>query len=1166
METLAAQDRLAESALQPIAARGGLKGSAIFLFLRFLAEAERDPKSKFQVPETAETHETEASERRGAFRKLSATYLPGMSEGRIDAARAGAAFGQHLLQRAAELGEIGTLPGGFNVSLAFTWKGLAALGLCPETLASFPEPFQEGMAARATSLGDTGENAPEHWDGYLGTDMVHGLVIISGDPKAPSSDPLSVLFSRDKSEPTHGSDAERRALRRAVAQFNAHPLMSSVQAARFAELGTPAKALVAISEGLREDGIEILQVEIGEDPYRPSGPEPGAPVHPVLPRIEHFGYRDGISQPFILTDGPPKPPPPGGGRPMADGSWAPVAPGELFLGHPDEDGEISQRPANVELRHDGTYLVFRKLEQDVTAFQRYLDTESAGKDYDSEWLAARMMGRWRSGASVTRHPDHDGAYGDDATLKINDFTYRNDAHGLVCPIGAHIRRVNPRDHHDGETARRHRVLRRSISYGGALIAEPEQDDGTPRGMFFMAIGARIDLQFELMQRDWIQGGELFSQAGAGKCPITGAHGGDVTDHFHDGVSIAAHTHLPRFVTLKGGDYFFLPSRPALARLAEQIAALDTPSAGAPDTSGKPCLFSADDGHEVDPAPGAVVETPALFDPDRVRVIGEAILRHGLPGLPALQPPPAGAPPPDPLRHGAVRRFRLKQRSREGGTPRSGHLVFVAKYDDVTHIQNHADIFTTEHYHRIGLELGGERVIIGERGNSEERKERLNVLHTAMFTLGMKLAQRPVDEGLRNMIRGTYFLDLPQIAREALHAAGSAVHAAMAEIARSASQTALARLRQTGRIDLLQDLGFFVPYIISDRLYGLKGPDWLTPIAISARFAKSSPFEAPRQWFETLEAAPRSAAPYITLQTWTRFSFAEIFTNIVRYSELTGIARQAYDEFNQHLRHLFETERRAPSGRPTLVGEFVANRRLIPDGAGGARETDDELAIASNLKQGILSLTDLMGAHMVNIGPPFGKIMDFLLRQPTDMVDFIDHHRQVFAAARVAGTHALPPGDVETAFYNQFIDECLRFRPAGTVQFRIARKPSGDDTPPAAWRATLPSGGAVADGDIVAMMVSAANMDPLKFAHPQDFDITRDPGDYIAFGGTPAAGASGQAVHHCWGKPIGRVCLREMIKAAETLPGLRRIAGPEGEMANLVGLPYSLKARFAATLF
>lgn len=409
-------------------------------------------------------------------------------------------------------------------NIAFTWPGLKALGIDANTLASFPEDFRDGMAARATRLGDVDDSAPEHWDGWLGSRDVHGILMVSLQAAPPGDDLPSRLAIGAFRQPAPGA--------------------------------LPKTPIADFLDKLPHSGIRILHTELGQRIASPLNPD-----H----RIEHFGFRDGISQPFAGADlATPRQPPPGGGTARPDGTWDPIALGELLLGHRDEDGLTQARPANEDLRRDGTYMVFRKLEQDVVGFRRYL-REQGGPLGRESLLAAQMMGRWPDGTSLVKSADWPTDNGDDRA--INDFRYTEDPRGLRCPLGSHVRRVNPRDSNDRDEARRHRLWRRSITYGDFLPYE-SQGDGRSRGLLFVAMCARIDQQFEFLQTRWLNTGEFVGQAGLGRCPIMGTHSGDIEDSFAVAGRVAPYTHLPRFVKVLGGDYFFVPSLPALQKIVD----------------------------------------------------------------------------------------------------------------------------------------------------------------------------------------------------------------------------------------------------------------------------------------------------------------------------------------------------------------------------------------------------------------------------------------------------------------------------------------------------------------------------------------------------------------------------------------------------------------------
>jgi Dyp-type peroxidase family len=155
-------------------------------------------------------------------------------------------------------------------------------------------------------------------------------------------------------------------------------------------------------------------------------------------------------------------------------------------------------------------------------------------------------------------------------VRINDFGYKDDPGGLKCPLGAHIRRANPRDDaafFDGRLTNRHRIVRRGRSYGMPLPAGVVEDDGADRGLVFVCFQADIWRQFETIQSLWIDDGDPFG-LGRDKDFLVGEpHGtqGKMTIQGHPPFFLKPQ---PRFVTLRGGDYLFQPSMTALRRLTE----------------------------------------------------------------------------------------------------------------------------------------------------------------------------------------------------------------------------------------------------------------------------------------------------------------------------------------------------------------------------------------------------------------------------------------------------------------------------------------------------------------------------------------------------------------------------------------------------------------------
>jgi len=272
---------------------------------------------------------------------------------------------------------------------------------------------------------------------------------------------------------------------------------------------------------------------------------------------EAFGFRDGISHPAVE----------GSGIPGSNPHEAPLKTGEFLLGHVDETGDVAPAPQPDALGRNGTYLVFRKLHQDVAAFRRYLRTH-ADTTEEQELLAAKFVGRWRSGAPLVLAPDRDDPELGADPARNNAFRYRpDDDAGLRCPVGSHIRRMNPRDAIVTGDVRLHRMIRRGTSYGPVLPEGVLDDDGADRGLCFVFVGAHLDRQFEFVQSLWMNEGRAFS-APAEKDPLVGPNDGDGVFTIPRRPIRRRLTDLPRFVVNRGGEYCFAPSLTGLRWLAD----------------------------------------------------------------------------------------------------------------------------------------------------------------------------------------------------------------------------------------------------------------------------------------------------------------------------------------------------------------------------------------------------------------------------------------------------------------------------------------------------------------------------------------------------------------------------------------------------------------------
>lgn len=408
---------------------------------------------------------------------------------------------QHLIVSAAtwDRQKAGAPTSAINVS--FSYSGLAALGVPPEKLATFPPAFVEGMAARAARLGDRGSDAPEHW--AFGRDPADTHVFLTACGRTPEA--KEAMLAKLHAELARAGSALTVTHRLDVAAFETHR--------------------------------------------------------------EHFGYVDGIGQPSIEGSGETEYP--GAGTPTETG-WTPIKAGEFVLGYPGETGTALPVPA-APLGRNGSFMVYRQLAQHVPAFRQFLRTQAA-RVYEAETpenvekIAAKLVGRWRSGCPVIRAPERDDPQQVKDWTINNDFRFKDDKDGAVCPIGSHIRRMNPRDASIIGLTRTHRIVRRGLPYGPALL-EGAPDDGVERGVAFMAINASIEHQFEVLQRDWANSCEFAGLDPEDVDPICGERKEGARFRLVGAGGNIKRMALPRFVTLRGGGYFFIPSLSALQALA-----------------------------------------------------------------------------------------------------------------------------------------------------------------------------------------------------------------------------------------------------------------------------------------------------------------------------------------------------------------------------------------------------------------------------------------------------------------------------------------------------------------------------------------------------------------------------------------------------------------------
>lgn len=413
-----------------------------------------------------------------------------------------------------------------SINIAFTFTGLEALKLPNKTLDSFLPPFTLGAAGRAKVTGDIGESAPELWEfGGPETAPVHAMLIVQSRSARHLRDYEKVLDD-----------------------------------------------LIAASRG----AVSIIATEYG---YRREEAK------------EHFGFHDGLSQPNIA----------GVGIQKADGQLT-TETGEFILGYLNAYGLYPTSPIVVaaEDRHDilpkfpegalpgykdfgkhGTYVVYKKLEQDVAGFWQSVQKATGGDQSEMLKVSSKYLGRWPSGTPVTLSPDIDPVqYSNE-----NDFQFMSlDPEGLRCPVGSHIRRANPRDSRVNDTpeqslytSSRHRVLRRAMLYGDPLIAAEDtewprapinvQDDGVPRGLQFVVLNADIQRQYEFVQQTWFNFATFNAEFDT-KDPFVSTNNGTGYMTLQAEPYRQRIPHMPRFVQTRAAAYMFMPSMSALRFMTE----------------------------------------------------------------------------------------------------------------------------------------------------------------------------------------------------------------------------------------------------------------------------------------------------------------------------------------------------------------------------------------------------------------------------------------------------------------------------------------------------------------------------------------------------------------------------------------------------------------------
>jgi Dyp-type peroxidase family len=301
--------------------------------------------------------------------------------------------------------------------------------------------------------------------------------------------------------------------------------------------------------------------------------------------IEHFGFADGISQPQLrgrTASDPLEYLTPRNGETNLDLVW----PGEFVFGYQGQDpAKPREQPGPDRLEgpawaRNGSFLVFRRLHQDVPGFQQFVDTQANLLGISSDEMAALLVGRQRDGTPLIKPSNG------------NDFVFwgpNGDDNGAVCPWASHIRKANPRNDIHPEWAvlaganptrtstlsawetQAHRLLRRGIPYGPAFSPTAPEPPNTERGLLFLAYQASIERQFEHVTKSWINHPDFHDQ-GAGQDLLVGQNDSGTSRErslrlvLPNGTTEAITT-TNQWVVTTGGEYFFVPSISALQTLA-----------------------------------------------------------------------------------------------------------------------------------------------------------------------------------------------------------------------------------------------------------------------------------------------------------------------------------------------------------------------------------------------------------------------------------------------------------------------------------------------------------------------------------------------------------------------------------------------------------------------
>jgi Dyp-type peroxidase family len=415
-------------------------------------------------------------------------------------------------------------------NLAVSFSGFKALGFSMKSLVKFPIAFREGMRARSNKIGDIGLSDPAHWVAPYKSGEIHALLIVAADTESQLNNRVNAITDSD----------------------------------------------------CFKTGVLLLARENGR-------------ARDDEPSHEHFGFKDGISQPGIRGVTIQLDPigNPDQGSPGQELLW----PGEFVLGYPTQKpkhkpgvqgpnadpGPLSK--SGPAWTVDGSYLVFRRLAQDVEGFRKNLNSLASASGLSEDLIGAKLFGRYKSGCplmprqfqrNITMPPLFDpgktNAALHESPMLNNNFRFGDDPTGKICPLGSHIRKANPRDEIISEIRedspseiQTHRILRRGIPYGASYGALHGGNADDPRGLLFVCYQKDIENQFEFVLTRWLNNCEFPPQSKnqpAGQDPVVSQTRLGPFQLDPDKPSI----NIQHFIKLTGGEYFFAPSLGTLRKI------------------------------------------------------------------------------------------------------------------------------------------------------------------------------------------------------------------------------------------------------------------------------------------------------------------------------------------------------------------------------------------------------------------------------------------------------------------------------------------------------------------------------------------------------------------------------------------------------------------------